>query len=56
MDAHLTLDPKARPTRRGVVIDLLLGRDVSFANPEVCSEALCDGLSDHLPLWADVSF
>jgi endonuclease/exonuclease/phosphatase family metal-dependent hydrolase len=55
VDAHAPLPPEERPTRSGLVIDLLLGRDVTFSNPGVCLGAVCDDLSDHRAVWATVS-
>lgn len=56
VDAHATLPAEDRATRTGVVIDLLLGRGVSWSNPVVCDAAVCDDLSDHRAVWADATW
>lgn len=55
VDAHAPLPAEERPTRSGLVIDLLLGRDVTFTDPGVCPGDVCDDLSDHRAVWATVS-
>jgi endonuclease/exonuclease/phosphatase family metal-dependent hydrolase len=54
-DTHGTLDPTDRGTLSGLVIDVMLGRDVDVAEPGICDVALCGGLSDHQAVWATVS-
>jgi endonuclease/exonuclease/phosphatase family metal-dependent hydrolase len=54
-DAHAALPYAERPTRNGIVIDLIFGAGVTFSAPAVCAEALCDTLSDHQAVWADVT-
>lgn len=55
VDAHAALDPAERGTSSGLVIDLIFGSDVTFTNPAVCTRALCDTLSDHQAVWAEVT-
>lgn len=54
IDSHAGLDLEVRGTSSGLVIDLIFGSGVRFDNPAVCPRALCDGLSDHQAVWADV--
>lgn len=53
-DAHLDLDPFARATCNGLVLDLLLTRGVTTVEPALCADDVCDPLSDHLAVWARV--
>jgi len=55
VDAHEPLPREERPTREGLVLDIMFGRPDHFSDPAVCPHALCDGLSDHLPIWATVT-
>ena len=53
VDAHLGLAQEARKTHKpGNILDFLLGRGVKSSGAAICSQAACDGLSDHLPIWA----
>ncbi len=52
VDAHAPLTYPTRATRKGLVLDLLLGRGVTFTEPGVCDPAVCDPLSDHQAVWA----
>lgn len=54
-DMHMGLDPANRSTRSGLVIDLMLSRDVDFRDPGLCTREVCDPLSDHQAVWATVS-
>lgn len=54
-DAHAALGYPTRATRKGLVLDLLLGRDVTLSDPGVCAEEGCGGLSDHQAVWATVA-
>jgi len=54
VDSHAELPFDARPTRSGLVIDLMFGKDVTFSDPAVCAANLCDTLGDHQAVWADV--
>ncbi len=53
-DTHLSMEAEERGTRGGLVLDLLLARDVDHAEPGLCSAELCDPLSDHQAVWVDV--
>jgi endonuclease/exonuclease/phosphatase (EEP) superfamily protein YafD len=53
-DLHAPLPVVARPTRSGVIIDLIFGRQVQGAAPTVCRVSDCAGLSDHQAVWVDV--
>ncbi|MCB9777046.1 MAG: hypothetical protein H6742_00615 [Alphaproteobacteria bacterium] len=53
-DTHLSLDPDDRITHEnGLVLDLLLARDVHHHDPDLCEEDGCGGLSDHKAVWVD---
>ncbi|MCB9664439.1 MAG: endonuclease/exonuclease/phosphatase family protein [Alphaproteobacteria bacterium] len=52
-DAHLALPVDARPTRSGLIIDLLFGRGLGWSAPTVCPAEVCDPLSDHRAVWAE---
>lgn len=56
VDPHRFVDPDERPTRQGLVLDLLFGShdfwgDAFTCSPEVCTSAI----SDHQPVWAEVN-
>ena len=51
-DAHATLAPSERiTTDDDLVIDLIVGRGVRFAESGIGRRATWGGLSDHLPVW-----
>ncbi len=54
MDAHNRLALDERPTDfdDGLVIDLLLSRDLAASEAGLCNQARCRSLSDHAPIWA----
>lgn len=52
VDAHASLAAADRATRSGLIIDLLMARDLTTADAAVCEGAVCDGLSDHRAVWA----
>lgn len=55
-DAHLTIEPADRGTiDAGFIIDLILTRGTEVQDAQICAEADCGGLSDHLPIWAVIS-
>lgn len=54
VDAHAELPARERGTSSGLIIDLLFGKDVGFSAPVVCDEAVCDPLSNHRAIWAEV--
>lgn len=53
-DTHAPLDAVARVTspESGFVLDLLFANGDFMHAPGVCPKASCEGLSDHLPVWA----
>ena len=52
-DAHAALPPDERlTTPSGVVIDLIFGKNVTFAGGGIGAREAWDGLSDHYPVWA----
>lgn len=56
-DGHRTLPAHRRitfPLPIPLVLDVLLGRGVTFSDPGVCDWTGCDGPSDHRPIWATV--
>ena len=58
-DAHSSLDYEIRYTCDGElnsqpIIDLILGKGISFTNSVVCHADGCKGLSDHYPVWSTV--
>jgi len=53
-DTHASLPADARATRGPLVLDVQLARDVSVEQPEVCPAAVCDPVSDHRAVWADL--
>lgn len=55
VDAHASLPLSERGTSSGLVIDLMFGHEVTFADPEVCTASLCDTLSDHQAVWAHMT-
>lgn len=55
-DAHLAMDPGTRITSdSGVIIDLVVGRDVTFVASGIGSVEVWGDLSDHLPIWTRVA-
>jgi len=55
-DAHLSIDPIERGTiDAGFIIDLILTKRAEVLDAGICAEADCEGLSDHLPIWASIS-
>ncbi len=56
-DAHASLPLAERDTSFDVlplIIDFIFVRDAEPTNPGVCPRAVCDPLSDHLPIWATI--
>ena len=59
IDAHSTLEYEQRYTCDGElnsqpIIDLILGKGISFTNSVVCHDDSCRGLSDHYPVFSTV--
>lgn len=56
VDAHMSLDPQQRiSSDSGIVIDLVVGRGVTFVDAGVGSASRWGDLSDHLPIWTRVA-
>ena len=56
VDAHLSIDPADRVTspEHSFILDIIVGTEDVFSAPGICPEAVCGGLSDHLPVWTTV--
>jgi endonuclease/exonuclease/phosphatase family metal-dependent hydrolase len=54
-DSHRELEYGDRISlSSGLVLDLIFANRDIFQNPAVCPAAICEGLSDHLPVWATI--
>jgi endonuclease/exonuclease/phosphatase family metal-dependent hydrolase len=55
LDAHAELPYPGRETRENLVLDIIFGHAAAFSEPAVCAKSVCEGLSDHLPVWATLA-
>lgn len=56
-DPHLALPVAERITNFDpipMILDFVLVRGAQAHSPGICPEAICGGLSDHLPVWASI--